>query len=758
MNQSSETSPPRAPVGEAIVEDPRWPVAWTNRLQRLAASLSGLGDPISAAREAVDQGRAALQADAGVAFVLSVDGGTVEIAHNSGYRHEMIEPWRRFPLSVSMPATDAIRSRETVLLRSREELRRRYPLLAPGPEDLIHDSWAAVPLVVDGSCIGALGLAFVGTRAFEAQEVAFLRVVTDQCTQALHRAQLVERERRSTARLRLLAEASRALAGTSLDVKSVLEAMAAQVLAHVGHSCSIALASPDDEWLEMAALYDRDPERERHLREIAGKVTLRRGEGMSGKVFATGCPLLIPWIAPQEMATRTTPALSKQIEALHPRTVLMVPLKTRGRTLGTIATSRYDEGNPFTPDDQALLEDLADRAALALENARLHEAERQARARAEEADRRKDEFLAMLGHELRNPMASIWMAIELLRRLPADDERHAEIRDIVVRQVAQLSHLVDDLLDVSRINLGKIELRSEPLDLVAIAQQALEASRPLLSERNHQVSVTLPAAPLRVRGDAVRLTQIISNLLNNAAKYTDLSGRVQLRVAAEGAKAVVTVSDSGIGISAEMLGRVFDLFAQDPAARDLSQGGLGVGLTLVKRLVEMHGGQVGVTSPGEGHGSVFTVAFPLLAEGVRVEHAGVRAASAPIAVARRVLIADDNIDAAEGLRLFLELQHHKVEVVHDGPAAVAAVVRSGPEVVLLDISLPGLDGLEVARQVRARPSTARPLLVAITGLGREEDRKRSIAAGFDHHLTKPIDPVSLVALLKTSLDQGAERH
>jgi signal transduction histidine kinase/ActR/RegA family two-component response regulator len=758
MNQGSDTSQSQAMAAEAIAGDSRWPVAWTNRLQRLAVALAGVGDPISASRHAVDHGCAALQADAGVAFLLSADGGTVEIAHNSGYRDGMIEPWRRFPVSITMPATDAIRGREIVLVRSREEMRRRYPLLAPGPDDLINESWAAAPLVVDGSCIGALGFSFASPRVFEPHEVAFLQVVTDQCTQALHRAQLAERERRSTARLRLLADASRALAGTSLDVKSVLDAMAAQVLAHVGPSCSIALASPDDEWLEMAAVYDRDPDRERQLREMAGKLTLRRGEGMSGKVFATGCPLLIPWIAPDEMARRTTPALSKQIEALHPRTVLMVPLKTRGRTLGTIATSRYDEGNPFTPDDQALLEDLADRAALALENARLHEAERQARARAEEADRRKDEFLAMLGHELRNPMASIWMAIELLRRLPADDERQAEIRDVVVRQVAQLSRLVDDLLDVSRINLGKIELRSEPLDLVAIAHQALEASRPLLSERNHQVSVLLPAAPIRVRGDAVRLTQIISNLLNNAAKYTDPSGKVQLRVAADRAHAVVTVTDTGIGISAEMLGRVFDLFAQDPAARDLSQGGLGVGLTLVKRLVEMHGGQVRVSSAGEGQGSEFVVTFPLLAEGVRVEHAGASAASVPIAVARRVLIADDNIDAAEGLRLFLELQHHKVEVVHDGPAAVAAVVRSGPEIVLLDISLPGLDGLEVARQVRARPSPFRPLLVAITGLGRDEDRKRSIAAGFDHHMTKPIDPVSLMSLLKTSLDQGAERR
>jgi signal transduction histidine kinase len=742
--------PLRAREGGDAAADPRWPVAWTNRLQRLAATLSGMGDPTSVAREAVDQGRAAVQADAGVALLLCGDGETVEIAHTSGYRGGELEPWRRFPLSLSLPVTDAIRGRELVLVRSREELRRRYPLLASAVEGLAHEAWAAVPLVADGSCIGALGLAFAGPRAFEAQEAAFLRVVTDHCTQALHRAQLVERERRSTARLRVLAEASRVLGGTTLEVGAVLQAIAIQVLVHVGDTCSIALGSPDGEWLEMAALYDRDPERERRLREVAGSLRLRRGEGMTGKVFASGCSLIIPWIAREEIAARTVPAIAREIEDLHPRTVLMVPLRTRGRTLGTIATSRYEEGNPFTPEDQALLEDLADRAALALENARLHEAERQARARAEEADRRKDEFLAMLGHELRNPMASIWMAIELLRRLPTADDRQGAIRDVVVRQVAQLSRLVDDLLDVSRINLGKLELRFEPMDLGAIARRALEVSQPLLAERRHQVSLQLPPAPVRVRGDAARLTQIISNLLNNAAKYTDPSGQVRLEVAAEGATAVVTVSDSGIGIAPEMLGRVFDLFAQDPAARGRSKGGLGVGLTLVKRLTEMHGGEVRAASAGRGRGSEFSIALPLLPDSGSPEPVAEAAPSAPIAAGRRILIADDNVDAAQGLRLFLELHHHDVEVVHDGPAAVAAVARAAPEIVLLDISLPGFDGLEVARQVRASPGGCRPLLVAITGLGREEDRRRSLAAGFDHHLTKPIDPVSLVALLKAA--------
>jgi signal transduction histidine kinase/ActR/RegA family two-component response regulator len=763
MSDQSEAvpfEPGTRALADAFAEESRWPLAWTNRLQRLATVLSRVIDPAAMAREAVDQGRAALEADAGAAFLLSTDGSTVEIAHASGYPKETVRPWGHFPLTADLPATDAIRSREVVLVRSREEMRRRYPHLASTPGSLIHDSWAAVPLVVDGVCVGALGLSFTLAQTFESQEVAFLRVVADQCAQALQRAQLAERERRSTARLRVLAEASRLLATAALDVSSVLKAMAEEVIAHVGEACAIALASPDGEWLEVATIHDRDPVRQQFEREVAGTLRMRRGEGLSGKVLATGSAVLLASVAPNEVSARIAPSVAKEMETLGVRSMLIVPLKARGRTLGTITTSRFEEGNPFTFDDLALLEDLADRAALAIETARLHEAEREARARAEDADRRKDEFLAMLGHELRNPLAPIWTAIELLRQLPAQGERQAWVRDVIARQVAQLSRLVDDLLDVSRINLGKIELRLEALDLGAIAIQALEASRPLLSERNHQVSVELPMVPVRVQGDAVRLTQIISNLLNNAAKYTDPPGQVRLRVASEGGEAIVTVSDTGIGISAEMLGRVFDLFAQGRQARDRSKGGLGVGLTLVKRLVEMHGGHVRVSSPGEGHGSEFVLGFPLLAAEAQLACAEAMPADGP-AAARRVLIADDNVDAAEGLRLLLEFDRHEVEVVHDGAAAVAALARSEPEVVLLDISLPVVDGLEVARQVRARSGANgahRPLLVAITGLGRDEDRQRSVDAGFDHHLVKPIDPVRLAALLRTATDPGEDRR
>jgi signal transduction histidine kinase/ActR/RegA family two-component response regulator len=749
MTEESETTPFQTTEGggpDGKEPEARWPVQWTNRLQRLATNLSGGVDTASMAREAVDHARSALGASAGVVFLLSPDGESLEIAHAAGYGQEVVRRWARFPLASLVPATDAVRNREAVLVRSPDEMRQLYPQLANTPGASLQPSCAAVPLVVDGTCIGALGLSFAVAQVFETQEVAFLRVVADQCAQALQRAQLAERERRSAARLRALAQASRVFAATNPDVRSVLDAVATEVLTHVGEACAVSLASPDGEWLDAAAVHDRDPERQQILRAMGATLRLRRGEGLSGEVLATGRTVLLRSIAPNELPRRTAAAIQADVEALHTRSLLVVPLKTSGRTVGTLTSSRFDDSEPFTDDDQTLLEDLADRAALAIENARLHEVERQARARAEDADRRKDEFLAMLSHELRNPLAPIWTAIEILRQLPAPGERQLWAREAIARQVTQLSRLVDDLLDISRINLGKIELRLEPLDLGTVALQALEASRPLLSERSHHVSVELPSVPARVQGDAIRLTQVISNLLNNAAKYTDPAGHVRLSVASEGGEAVVTVSDNGIGIRADMLDHVFDLFAQGPEARDRSKGGLGIGLTLVKRLVEMHGGNVRASSAGEGRGSEFVLGLPLLDAATGLVTTGAPSAERPPA-ARRVLIADDNTDAAEGLRQLLELQSHEVEVVHDGAAAFEALARSEPEVVLLDIGLPGMDGLEVARRVRARGGAHRPLLVAVTGLGRDEDRQRSADAGFDHHLVKPIDLASLEALL-----------
>ena len=362
-------------------------------------------------------------------------------------------------------------------------------------------------------------------------------------------------------------------------------------------------------------------------------------------------------------------------------------------------------------------------------------------ATALDVDRRKDEFLATLGHELRNPLAPISLAVGIMRERPDDQEHIVWAREMIGRQVNLLSRLVDDLLDVSRITLGKVELRQDRLDLAKIARQAVEASRQLFVERRHQISLDVSQADgVVIRGDAVRLTQVISNLLNNAAKYTNPGGQVEVRVQHDGANATVSVTDSGVGIPAEMVDHVFDPFAQVASARQHAHGGLGIGLTLVKRIVEMHGGSVRARSDGEGRGSEFVIRLPALADdnvnrlkSERHLHEIDPQSTAP----RRILVVDDNVDAAEGLRRALDGQRHDVDVVHDGAAALEAAQRLEPDVVLLDIDLPLLDGLEVARRLDSIWSVGagrRALLVATTGLGRELDRARTKQAGFDHHL------------------------
>ena len=362
-----------------------------------------------------------------------------------------------------------------------------------------------------------------------------------------------------------------------------------------------------------------------------------------------------------------------------------------------------------------------------------------------EADRRKDEFLAMLAHELRNPLAPIKMAADLLRLAPTTDETTIWARDMIARQTGQLTRLVDDLLDVSRITRGKIELRLECLDLSAVVSQAVHASRPMFAAARLAFTATVPTHSIPVRGDTVRLAQVISNLLNNAAKYTP-EGRVSLTMAQKGGVVVLAVEDTGVGIPTDMLGSVFDPFTQVPSSRDRSQGGLGLGLTLVKRIIEMHGGSVTAHSVGDGQGSTFVVHLPLLADPV-VEADQATPESLPECPRQRILVVDDNLDAAESLRRGLALKRHEVEVAHDGLTAMTVAERMNPDVVLLDLGLPRLDGLEVARRLRSLCGPTRPLLVATTGFGQDEDRRRTAEAGFDHHLVKPIDLGALESLL-----------
>jgi signal transduction histidine kinase/CheY-like chemotaxis protein len=392
----------------------------------------------------------------------------------------------------------------------------------------------------------------------------------------------------------------------------------------------------------------------------------------------------------------------------------------------------------------------------ALMTAMLSESLRAAQRRAEAADRRKDEFLAILAHELRNPLAPISMGLELLRQPGVDAATREWTQEVMRRQVKHLARLVDDLLDVSRITRGKIELRKEVVELRSVVTNALETVRPLIDENRHELAVSLPEDPIALLVDPLRLAQVIGNLLSNAAKYTPPGGRIWLSVERSGDTAAIRVRDTGTGIAPEMLPRVFDLFAQ--AQSPGAQGGLGIGLTLVKSLVEMSGGTVTAHSSGIGKGSEFVVRLPL----VKTDQAApsTRADGLPPSErrTRRAFVVDDNADAAATLAELLRSDGHEVHTFNDGHSALESALAIAPDVVLLDLGMPEMDGLEVARRLRQTPATASTLLVAVTGWGQEADRRRTQQAGFDHHLVKPVDPDGLRQLLAQTEPRGNGRR
>ena len=379
--------------------------------------------------------------------------------------------------------------------------------------------------------------------------------------------------------------------------------------------------------------------------------------------------------------------------------------------------------------------------------------ERETQAQAQtlaELDRRKDEFLAMLGHELRNPLAALSNAVQLLRLQKSEDPLRLQGRAIIERQLGHLKHLVDDLLEVSRITSGSVRLRQETVNLSGIVERAIETAQPLLLQHRHQLTLSLPPEPIFLQADAARLEQVLVNLLNNAAKYTDDGGRIWLSVEQEDDGVVLRVRDSGIGIEPALLPHIFDLFTQAERSLDRSQGGLGIGLCLVQRLVQLHGGSVQALSV-LGQGSEFVVRLPLLpllltalpeSPTALTSPAPASASTVPSEKASsgcRVLVVDDNVDAAQSMAKLLERTGHAARLAYDGPSALQAAIDYRPEVVLLDIGLPGLDGYQVAERIRQHATLKNIVLVALTGYGQDTDRQRSQEAGFDHHLVKPSD-------------------
>jgi signal transduction histidine kinase len=363
-------------------------------------------------------------------------------------------------------------------------------------------------------------------------------------------------------------------------------------------------------------------------------------------------------------------------------------------------------------------------------------------AEMERASRAKDEFLAMLAHELRNPLAAIRNAVVAAGLDPLRRERALEIAR---RSTDQLGRLIDDLLDVARITHGHITLRKEPTHLAAILERAVESVSPIVQDRGHHLTVSLCEEDARVDADPARIEQVVANLISNAAKYTEPFGRIEVALAREGNEVVICVRDSGIGIAPEMLPHVFDLFAQADRALDRSQGGLGIGLTIARRLVALHGGRIEARSRGLGHGTEIIVHLPALPQ---QRHAPPSVRPPPVpSRAARILVVEDNPDAAESLQMLLELQGHQVRTAPDAEAALQALQSERPDVMLVDIGLPGMNGYDLARVIRGDPSYCDVVLIALTGYGREEDRRAARDAGFDHHLVKPVSPERLEALV-----------
>ena len=540
-------------------------------------------------------------------------------------------------------------------------------------------------------------------------------------------------ERRRAEEAMHFTSAASAALSTLFDARSTFQRVAGLAVPFLADWCAVDLAD-DKGVLHREAIAHDNAEKIDRLADLLAPDSASNGPCDSAAVWRSGRSQWVCDTDAKDDASR------RALREAGLKACVAVPLRASGKVLGVLTLASTHAGRPCSPADLTVAEDFADRAAIAIENARLY-------AEVREGDRRKDEFLAMLAHELRNPLAPIRNALSILRLRHGDAATLERCKEMMERQLEHLVRLVDDLLDVSRILRGQIDLQRQPIELQEVAQRAVEASEPFLKSRGHVLNVSLPKEPVWVDGDTVRLTQVVGNLLNNAAKFTSHPDRISLMLQRDDGQAVVRVRDRGIGISTELLPRIFDVFVQADSSLARSQGGLGIGLTLVRRIVAMHGGTVEAVSAGRDQGSEFVVRLPVAVAPVD----GPQAARGPrtlLPPARRVLVVDDNVDAANTLAMLLRLLHQDVvQVVFDGPAAVKAIEQLKPDVVFLDIGLPGMSGYDVAKTLRARPEFRDLLLVAVTGYGQENDRRRSREAGFDHHLVKPIPPQAIEQVL-----------
>ena len=617
-------------------------------------------------------------------------------------------------------------------------------------------------LLAGGALAAALagGLTFVFGRRIAGAVGSLVRIA-----RAVERGDPAEPSRTGVTEVNVLAEQLRAAADRAREREQETAVRERQALAIAGVAHALN-ASPDlDAVLRTAVeavrgLVQADSARIA-LVDDAGRLVLRysthastampagfviaRGHGLGGVAWATGQPARTDDFAADPRFAGDRYLSIARADGIV--SCMAVPIVTGGAVVGVIYANNFTR-RPFTAADEALLVTLADHAAVAVEKARLLAVEHAARAEAEAASRGKDELLAMLGHELRNPLAAIAHATHVLESADAPEASTRRARQIIARQNAHLARLVDDLLDVARVTSGKIVLERRPVELAEAVRRGVATL--VVTRRTEGHHVTLDLEPVWANVDETRLEQVITNLVGNALRFTPRDGTVDLTLRTVGGDAVLRVRDTGVGIAPEMLPRIFDMFVQGARRPDGGAGGLGLGLTLVRRIAELHGGSVEAASEGLGRGSAFTLRLPAMAAPPPPEPPAVPG-SRNGDRRRRVVIVEDNADAREMLRFALELAGHDVHEAHDGPSGLEAVLRLRPDVALIDIGLPEFDGYQVARMIRTQAGTSIHL-VALTGYGQPDDRRQALEAGFDAHLVKPVEPGTLQAAVEAARD------
>ena len=550
----------------------------------------------------------------------------------------------------------------------------------------------------------------------------------------------IHQQKRSGDAARFLAHASASLAAL-VDEDSTLQKVASLAVPFFADWATVDLAEGDGT-LRRVAVAHVDPSKVELAREVHRRFppdpTTPHGVW---NILRTGTSEMVTEITDSLLVESTKDAeLLRIMRELGLKSYIGVPLRVRGKTLGVVTFIAAESGVLYDVSDLAVAEDLAHRAAIAMENMELYRELR-------ESDRRKDEFLATLAHELRNPLAPIRNGLQIMRLGGNNKESVERTQGIMERQLGQMVRLVDDLLDLSRISRGKIELRRERIELSTIVNSALETCDSAIKQQGHELTLNLPEEPVYVDGDRTRLAQSLCNLLGNAVKYSDKGGHIWLTVERQGSEAVVSVKDAGVGIPASMLPKVFDMFTQADRTLEKAQGGLGIGLAIVKRLVEMHGGSVEARSEGHGKGSEFVIRLPIALSPVRKRPVDSEAIPAGRTACRRILVVDDNVDAASSLSVMLDIMGHQVRTAHDGESGIEVAAAFHPDLILMDIGMPKLNGYDACRRIREQPWGENIEMVALTGWGQADDRRKSQEAGFDRHMVKPVDLDVLTKLL-----------